>query len=229
MSTLCDPTPESANGRGGGGGGGQPNLHNRVKTYLPGVMSPLCPYEHSSPVCLHMQLHLALELFLHTLSHHVSIHGQYIAIITFLPLSWQWLFSHDAKCAIWIIIWIAQFELSFEWRYFGPCVCQITSWCVIWNTQFKWRSGGVFQLRISQITQGNRRMNALTDKLCFGGGATWPSNHLRLYTACCTCTEAQEMWAPCMFDWQGTQTFFSRSRMLNPKFGLSCVHCVIQI
>ena len=39
-------------------------------------------------------------------------------------------------------------------------------------------------------------------------------------------SEAQEMRAPCMFDWQGTQTFFSRSGMLNPKFGLSCVHCI---
>ena len=62
-----------------------------------------------------------------------------------------------------------------------------------------------------------------------GGGARWPSNHFRLYTARCICTEAQEMRALCMFDWQGTQTFFSRSGMLNPKFGLSCVHCVIQI
>ena len=62
-----------------------------------------------------------------------------------------------------------------------------------------------------------------------GGGATWPSNHFRLYTARCICTEAQEMRVPCMFDWQGTQTFFSCSGMLNPKFGLSCVHCVIQI
>ena len=60
------------------------------------------------------------------------------------------------------------------------------------------------------------------------GGATWP-NHFCLYTMRCRCTEAQEMRAPCMFDWQGTQTFFSRSGMLNPKFGLSCVHCVIQI
>ena len=44
-----------------------------------------------------------------------------------------------------------------------------------------------------------------------GGGANykWPSNHFRLYTMCCLCTEAQEMRAPCMFDWQGTQTFFS--------------------
>ena len=40
-----------------------------------------------------------------------------------------------------------------------------------------------------------------------GGGATWP-NHFRLYTCTmhCICTEAQEMRAPCMFDWQGTQT-----------------------
>ena len=39
-----------------------------------------------------------------------------------------------------------------------------------------------------------------------GGGAMWPSNHFRLYTAHCICTEAQETRAPCMFDWQGTQT-----------------------
>ena len=38
-----------------------------------------------------------------------------------------------------------------------------------------------------------------------GGGATWPSNHFRLYTAR-ICTEAQETRAPCMFDWQDTQT-----------------------
>ena len=34
------------------------------------------------------------------------------------------------------------------------------------------------------------------------GGAKWPSNHFRLYTARCICTEAQEMRAPCTFDWQ---------------------------
>ena len=53
------------------------------------------------------------------------------------------------------------------------------------------------------------------------------------------------MRAPCMFDWQGTQTFFSRSGMLKPQIQslvyklhcviqisqllLSCVHCIIQI
>ena len=60
------------------------------------------------------------------------------------------------------------------------------------------------------------------------GRAKWPSNHFRLHTARCICTEAQEMRAPCMFDWQGTQTFFSRWNA-KPKFGLSCVHCIIQI
>ena len=133
-------------------------------------------------------------------------------------------FTREQECVIWIIIWIAHFEWSFERQYFGPCVRQITSRCV----HFKWRSGGVFQLRISQITQRNHCMNALTS-LWFGGGAKWPSNHFRLYTACCICTEAQEMRAPCIFDWQGTQAFFSRSGMINPKFGLSCVHCIIQI
>ena len=63
----------------------------------------------------------------------------------------------------------AQFEWSFEWRYFGPCVRKIIPRCVIWIAQFKWRSGGVFQWRISQITQRNRCMNAFTSKLWFGG------------------------------------------------------------
>ena len=52
-------------------------------------------------------------------------------------------FHTTAKCVILILIWNAHFELKFERRYFGPCVRQITSWCVIW-----W-SGPSFKLRIS--------------------------------------------------------------------------------
>ena len=129
-------------------------------------------------------------------------------------------FAREQKWAILILIWVAQFEWSFEWRYFLPCVCKLTSRCVIWNAQLKWRSGGIFQWRISQITQQNRRMNALTSKLWFGGGATWPSNHFRLYTAHCICTKAYETRAPCMFDWQGTQT-------RNAKPQIRSLHCVI--
>ena len=47
-------------------------------------------------------------------------------------------FHTRAKCAIWMIIWIAQFEWSFEWQYFGPCVRKSISRCVIWIAQFKW-------------------------------------------------------------------------------------------
>ena len=101
-------------------------------------------------------------------------------------------------------IWDAHLELKFERRYFGPCVRQITSRFVIWDAHLKSRSRGVFELRISQITQRNRCMNAMTSKSCFGGvELVWPSNHFCLYTARC-------MRAPCMFDWQGTQTYFSR-------------------
>ena len=57
-------------------------------------------------------------------------------------------FHTTAKCVFWILIRNAHFELKFERRYFGPCVRQITSRCVIWNAHFKWRSRGVFQLRI---------------------------------------------------------------------------------
>ena len=79
------------------------------------------------------------------------------------------LFSHESKSA--------QFEW-FELRNLNDhsndgildrCVRKITLRCIIWNAQFKWRSRGVFQLRISQITQRNRCMNALTSKLWFGG------------------------------------------------------------
>ena len=55
-----------------------------------------------------------------------------------------------------------------------------------------------------------------------GGGAKWPSNHFRLYTARCICTEAQEMRAPCIFDWQGTQTFFSRWKAKSQIRSLVC-------
>ena len=125
-------------------------------------------------------------------------------------------FHTTAKCVFWILIRNAHFELKFERRYFGPCVRQITSRCVIWNAHFKWRSRGVFHLRISQITQQNHCMNALISKSWFGGGggggggAKWPSiqlefisinkvrnlnlnsNHFRLYTARCICTEARD-------------------------------------
>ena len=40
---------------------------------------------------------------------------------------------------------------------------------LVYFAQFKCWSGGVFQWRISQITQWYRRMNALTSKLWFGG------------------------------------------------------------
>ena len=44
----------------------------------------------------------------------------------------QIVFTQEQKCAIWILIRIAQ----FEWRYFGPCIRKITLRCVIWMTEF---------------------------------------------------------------------------------------------
>ena len=58
-----------------------------------------------------------------------------------------------------------------------------------------------------------------------GGGAKWPSNHFRLYTARCICTEAQEMRAMCIFDWQGIQTFFSR---WNAKSQIRSLVCTLR-
>ena len=58
-----------------------------------------------------------------------------------------------------------------------------------------------------------------------GGRGKWPSNHFRLYTAHCICTEAQEIQAPCMFDCQGTQTFFSR---WNAKSQIRSLVCTLR-
>ena len=138
--------------------------------------------------------------------------------------------NYHSNCTSLKIIWMT---------VFGPCVRQITSRCVIWNAQSKWRSGCVFQWCISQIMQRNRHMNALTSKLWFGGGAMWPSNPFLLhvgYTA--RCIMYRSIWnASSVHVWLGLigrvpryePRIFSRSRMLNRKFGLSCVHCVIQI
>ena len=73
----------------------------------------------------------------------------------------------------------AQFEWSFTLRIirmtvFWPVCMQIS---IILIAQFKWWSGGVFQWRISQLMQRNRRMNALTSILWFGRRSyvtSWP-------------------------------------------------------
>ena len=69
-----------------------------------------------------------------------------------------------------MIIQTAQFE-SFEWRdgILNHVHAKFHLRCVIWIEQFKRQSGGVFQWRISQITQQNCRMNALTSKLLIWG------------------------------------------------------------
>ena len=132
-------------------------------------------------------------------------------------------FHTRAKCAI---------EWSFELQYFGLCVCKITSRCEIWIAQLKLHSRCVFQWRISQITQRNHCMNALTSNLWFGGGAMWPittspyiprATYVQQQRKCelCACLIGRvPRHKPCIFSYSG---------MLNRKFGLSCVHCVIQI
>ena len=134
-----------------------------------------------------------------------------------------------AKCIFWILIRNAQFEIKFERQYFGPCVCQITSRCIIWNAHFKWWSRGVFQLCISQITQRNQGMNALTSKSWFWGAeqsdllttsayiprAAYVQKHRKCELHACLIGRVPRHSSP--------------AGMQNPKFGLSCVHCVIQI
>ena len=127
--------------------------------------------------------------------------------------------NFNLKCAFWIKI-----QKTVFWTMCTPNHIAMRN--------LKWRSRGVFQLHISQIMQRNHCMNALIYKSWFGGGgggggrggAKWPSNHFRLYTARCICTEAQEMRAPCMFDRQGTQTFFSR---WNAKSQIQSLVCTL--
>ena len=114
----------------------------------------------------------------------------------------------------------AQFEWSFRWLYFGMCVRKITSRCVIWIVQFKWRSGGIFQWGISQITQ--RNMNALTSKCDLGGGAMWPrTTSAYIPRAAYLQKHRNRELRACLI---------GRVPRHEPrKFGLPCVHCVIQI
>ena len=76
-------------------------------------------------------------------------------------------FHTRAKCTIRMIVWVTCH--SNAGILIGLCVRKLASWRVIWISQFKWWSGGVFKWRMSQITRRNRRMNALTSKLWFGG------------------------------------------------------------
>ena len=63
-----------------------------------------------------------------------------------------------------------RFELRIILCWSVYILCKLASHSVIWITQFKWWSQGVFQWCISPIMQRNRRMNALTSKLWWGGG-----------------------------------------------------------
>ena len=63
-----------------------------------------------------------------------------------------------------------------------------------------------------------------------GGGATWPSNHFRLYTVRCIYVQKhrkRELHA-CLIGRvpRHEPRNFSRSGMLNHKFNLSCVHYI---
>ena len=102
--------------------------------------------------------------------------------------------------------------------------------------QFKSRSRGVFQLHISEITQRNRLWMPWSLNCDLAGGATWPSNHfwssayIPQRAAYVQKHRKRELRA-CLIGRVPTHEprIFSRSGMLNRKFGLSCVHCVIQI
>ena len=141
------------------------------------------------------------------------------------------LFSHDSKVSNLNLNLKCAFELKFERRYFGPCVRQITSRCIIWNPHFKWQSRGVFQLSISQIMQRNHCMNALTSKSWLGGRANWPSTTSAYNTARCTCYRSTGNVNSTAIGRVPRPSHASspRSRTQNRKFGLSCVHCIIQI
>ena len=99
-----------------------------------------------------------------------------------------------------------------------------------------WRCFPVTHL---SIMQRNHRMNALTSKLWFGGRAELHDllTTSAYNTAHCTCyrsfLQARLASEPraCLIGRVPRHSHASspRSRMQNHKFGLSCVHCVIQI
>ena len=116
-----------------------------------------------------------------------------------------------ARCTVWMIIWMTVFFTVCMQNYIvmRNCAIQMT------------------------VPPRNRRMNALTSNLWFGGRAMWPSNHFRLYiqgTAYVQKHRKRELHA-CLIGRvpRHEPHIFSRSGMLNRKFGLSCVHCIVQI
>ena len=55
-----------------------------------------------------------------------------------LSFEWRYFGPCVRKFTSRCVTWIAHFEWSFEWRYFGPCVRKFTSRCVTWIAHFEW-------------------------------------------------------------------------------------------
>ena len=144
--------------------------------------------------------------------------------VTLATIPTLWLFSHDGKVRI----------LNFNSRCASrmkirKTVFWTTSRFVIWDAHLKSWSRGVFELCISQITQRNRCMNAMTSKSCFGGRsycdllttsayiprAAYVQKHRKCELHACLIGRVPKHSSP--------------AGMQNPKFGRSCVHCIIQI
>ena len=133
-----------------------------------------------------------------------------------------------AYTVFWILIRNAHFELKFERLYCGPCVRQITSRCTemrISNDVPEVFSSYASRKSRSEITVWmpwplNRDL---------GGRAKWPSNHFRLYTARCIIYVQKHRKCELHACLIGRVPRHSPAGLQNPKFGLSCVHCVIQI
>ena len=125
----------------------------------------------------------------------------------------------NSKCAFWIKIWKTVF-----WTVCTPNHIAMHNL----KCAFQMTVQRCFPVTISQITQPNHCMNALTSKSWFGGWSYIVSDLLT--------TSAYRVLHTCMYRSTGNASpmhgrvprHSSPAGMQNPKFGLSCVHCVIQ-
>ena len=134
------------------------------------------------------------------------------AIIQFTTLHHNDCFHTRAKYVVWMIIRIAQFEHHSNDGILDRVYAIYTAMHKL-NCAIQMTVQRCFQWCISQITQRNCRMNALTSKLWLGGLSYMTFSPLPpIYCVLHMCSTGN-----------------ASSGMLSRKFGLLCVHCVIQI
>ena len=137
-----------------------------------------------------------------------------------------WLFSHESKVRNLNFNSKCAFELKFERQYFGPCVCQshhdacafqmTVRRCFPDTHLANHAAKSPYECPDLKIVIWGVELSDLLTTSAYIPHAAYVQKHRKCELHACLIGRVPK-------------TFFSRSGMLNPKFGLSCVHCTIQI